>query len=901
MTTSEASSGVVLIVAPIGKDATLAAELLGKSAFRTRICLGLAHVAEQLGDDTDALLIAEEALVAAQIPMLLHVLARQPAWSDVPVIILTSAGSDEDVGIRILQSFGPAANITLLERPLRAVTLVSTLKGALRARRRQREVRDLLAQRENALTSISDSFAALDGNWHYIYVNERAAELAGMRRDEMIGRSIWEINPEAVGGTFHTYATRARETKQPQNFEQFYSRWNCWLETHIYPAGNGVVVFRADINERKAAEAAFREKEEFVRLLLDSAADGFYGVDREGVTTICNAAFLRMLGFDSEEDVIGKKLHAVVHHSHPDGSHYPKEECPIYRTAQTGQPAHIEDEVFFRQDGSSFPVEYWAYPIVRDGELRGAVTTFIDITERKAAERAVRESEKKLRFIADHAEMVLIAQCDAQEQYLFVNAPYAARYGKSRDQLIGHTVRETIGERAYAPMAANVAAVLRGEHINCELEMPYETGARWMNFSLVPDVSADGEVRSFLAVIQDVTERKKAEFVLEEAKRAAEEANSAKDHFLAMLSHELRTPLTPVLMTVAALQRDPSLSDIVRSDLEVIERNIELEALMIDDLLDLTRITHGKLALHSGAVDIHGLLDHALGICAADLEGKNLRVTRKLRATERSTWGDSARLQQVFWNLIKNAVKFTPPGGEITVTTRNVNQRIVIEIADSGIGIAPELLPRIFDAFEQGGRKITGRFGGLGLGLAISKSVLDLHEGSVTASSGGRDRGATFTVTLKAIATNLLNGPVYTLEGDGEASGAHRILLVEDHEDTARVLHRMLSAAGYVVGLAHSLKQARRLVVEQEFDLIISDMGLPDGTGLELMREVHSSRPMVGIALSGFGTEEDVRASHDAGFAEHLTKPVDWVHLQNEIERLLAGATTTGRAQAKTA
>lgn len=764
MTTAKPLSDAVLIVAPIGQDATLAVDVLEQAGIPARGCGRLAECLDRIGDTTLAVIIAEEALVAQELPLLLSALGQQPPWSDIPIIILTSTGGGDRMSLEVVDIFGPAGNVTLLERPLRSVTLISAVKVALRARYRQREVRDLLEQRETVLTGISDAFAALDHEWRYTYVNDKTAEYAGVAREEMVGRRIWDVYPDAKGGTFYQYALRAVETQQPQQFEKYYERWKCWLETRIYPALGGVAVFRADITERKNAEDAVREKEAFVRLLLDSAADGFYGVDREGVTTHCNLAFLRMLGFDSEEEVMGKKLHDVIHHSRADGSHYPKLQCHIYLTAQTGKPAHVDDELFFRKDGSSFPVEYWAYPIVREGELRGAVTTFIDITERRQAQIA-----------------------------------------------------------------------------------------------------------------------------LQRAKQEAEEANRAKDQFLAMLSHELRTPLTPVLMTIASLRRQTDISDDLRRDLEVLQRNVELEALLIDDLLDLTRVTHGKLELRQDAVDVHLELEHALNISAGDIAIKRMAVTRQFEAREHHCWADAARLQQVFWNLLKNAVKFTAIGGEIRLRTWNDRgHKIVVEISDNGIGIAPELLPRIFDAFEQGGRATTSQYGGLGLGLAISKRVVDLHGGTITAESAGPGRGATFTVTLDAMQTSLLEGPAVFLPPDKPGRATADILLVEDHEDTARVLCRVLEQAGYTVAHAGSVRAARALATERHFDLLISDVGLPDGTGLELMRSLREERDLVGIALSGFGTDDDLAASSAAGFAEHLIKPVDWPQLRTAIERLLA-------------
>ncbi|MEO5718509.1 MAG: ATP-binding protein, partial [Chthoniobacterales bacterium] len=242
---------------------------------------------------------------------------------------------------------------------------------------------------------------------------------------------------------------------------------------------------------------------------------------------------------------------------------------------------------------------------------------------------------------------------------------------------------------------------------------------------------------------------------------------------------------------------------------------------------------------------------------------------------------------QVFWNLVKNAVKFTPPGGRIEIITRNLNPTCIeIVVRDDGVGIDPELLPRIFEAFEQGGRDVTSRFGGLGLGLAICHRVIDLHHGTIEAVSDGRGRGATFTITLDVMETSLLDGPATYLEGELTESKAVKILLVEDHEDTARVLRRILAKSGHEVSLANNVTDARALAAKKNFDLVISDVGLPDCSGLELMQHLSTTYDLHGIALSGFGTDEDLAASRAAGFAEHLTKPVDWERLKSAIARL---------------
>jgi CheY-like chemotaxis protein len=274
-------------------------------------------------------------------------------------------------------------------------------------------------------------------------------------------------------------------------------------------------------------------------------------------------------------------------------------------------------------------------------------------------------------------------------------------------------------------------------------------------------------------------------------------------------------------------------------------------------------------------------------------------VLRRFEAREHHCWADPARLQQVFWNLVKNSAKFTPESGRLEISTRNNEaHQIVIEIADNGIGIDAKLMPRIFDAFEQGGGVITSKYGGLGLGLAISKRVVDLHRGTIEARSEGIGRGATFTVTLNAMETSMLEGPVLFLESEPAPMQHIQILIVEDHEDTARVLGRILKNAGFDVSHAGNLAQARELAAGRRFDLLISDVGLPDGSGLDLMKALRDAQGLRGIALSGFGTEEDVTASMAAGFAAHLTKPVDWDRLRSEIERLVPAKDSAARSAA---
>ncbi len=375
--------------------------------------------------------------------------------------------------------------------------------------------------------------------------------------------------------------------------------------------------------------------------------------------------------------------------------------------------------------------------------------------------------------------------------------------------------------------------------------------------------------------------------------KEAQEANTRKDQFLAALSHELRTPLTPILTAVSS--HDPaSLSgEEVKEFFAMVRRNVELEVRLIDDLLDLTRIAQGKLRLNLHPADAHEILRHTVEICQEEIAAKKLKLTVQLDAGFSNVKADAARLQQVFWNLLKNAVKFTPSGGEVSVLTRNpVGEKIEVEIRDSGIGISPEALAKIFDAFEQGHANVTRRYGGIGLGLAIARAMAEAHEGSLRASSPGPGKGASFVVSLPVDRQSQAKPAVSPSTPPGElqpeAVSGGLVLLVEDHLDSARILSRTMQRNGYRVLTAATMAEALEIFAQNKVHVVISDIGLPDGSGLDLIRLLRRKRQIPGIALSGYGMEEDIARSRAAGFQEHLTKPVNWPQLEAALMRLLA-------------
>ena len=518
--------------------------------------------------------------------------------------------------------------------------------------------------------------------------------------------------------------------------------------------------------------------------------------------------------------------------------------------------------------------------------------------------REARESEGRFRQLADAMpQIVWTARPDGHLDY----------YNRRWYEFSGLPEGEQ-GDQSWTPILHpdDVRPCLELWRASVESGRPYEIeyrfrdragDYRWQLGRALPIRDEAGRVVKWFGTATDIDDRKHAEGALLAARDEAEEANRAKNQFLAVLSHELRTPLNPILLAASAMLDRPAEPEEIRPNLEMICRNVHLQARLIDDLLDVMRIVRGKMPLHWEVADAHHLVDQAAQICRGELLDHRLALVLDLAARRHHVNADPARLQQVFWNLIKNAVKFTPEGGSIAIRSANRpgpqgrGERLVFEVVDTGIGIDPEVLSRIFDPFQQGEMTITRRFGGLGLGLAICKGVVEAHGGSIEVESPGPGRGATFRIALDALpeAADKPDGdsgehpasrPLETANG---RPGALRVLVVEDEPTTLRLMARLLRGLGHAVTTAATIATALEAFDAAEFDLIVSDIGLPDGTGLDLIRQAVARRgPIPAIALTGYGMEDDIARSRQAGFATHMTKPIDFTRLEAVIREVAA-------------
>jgi PAS domain S-box-containing protein len=504
---------------------------------------------------------------------------------------------------------------------------------------------------------------------------------------------------------------------------------------------------------------------------------------------------------------------------------------------------------------------------------------------------ALHETAEEFHILVDSVEEYAIYMLDPNGNIITWNTGAQKIKGYSAEEIIGKNFASfyTAEDVATGRPQRNLNEAVRRGYIRDQSLRVRKDGSTFEAEVIITALRDDtGKIRGFSKVTRDITDQiRSREFEAE--KIAAQRASKAKDNFLAALSHELRTPLTPALAAATYLQDNAEkLPPEFAEDVEIIRRNVQLQARLIDDLLDLTRIARGKLHLDLEDCDAHTIIRNAIETATSAIAAKQLKLSIRLEAKEHRILADCIRLQQVFWNLINNAVKFTAQGGQITICTFNdERERFHFEIADTGIGIEPQRLASLFQPFEQADPSVTRQFGGLGLGLAISKRLVDLHHGTIEAESRGRSFGATFKVTLDTLPASTADRGRNNRVA-GKTSKPLRILLVEDHQDTRRTLSRLLTHFGHEVLTADNVRSARQVMGMDQIDVVLCDIGLPDGSGYEVALQARAKGHVKAIALTGFGTEDDVRRSKEAGFDFHLVKPINFQELQTVLDRVAA-------------
>ena len=623
-------------------------------------------------------------------------------------------------------------------------------------------------------------------------------------------------------------------------------------------------------------------------VILAAMAEPVLITDADGVVTYANPAGVRrfawdkLIGLPSAERVARSSMHK------PDRTPLAAGEDPF--AAALATRTHVLD---FRVTVETAP-GLWEWftanvvPIVEDGVVVGTIGVLHDVTEAVRVEADLADHAARLEAIVDQAsDSVFVV--DAGGRILFTNTVGEMLIAPTSDETpYERTLRLDVRAPDGLPLPAErlpSALALRGVTI-ADMEITCVVAGERRRFTAKahPLKTAGSAVYAAVVTLKDTTDDMRIREELERARETAEEANRLKDEFIAALSHELRTPLQPILGWTEVLRRHGTLDDVTAQALDAIRRNIRQQVRLVDDLLDLSRIVHGKFQLRFETFDLRAQVRTATEPFDEAAALRRVRLTLSLPPNPVPMWGDGARVQQIAANLIANAVKFTPPGGHIGVHLVTNEREALIEVEDTGDGIAPDDLPVIFEAFRQGGT--SRRRGGLGIGLDLVKRLTELHGGTVEAFSDGPGYGARFQVRLPLRVPPIRprRRPTPTTRLDGRT-----ILIVEDNTDTRQVLKYMLEIEGARVEAVESGQEAVDRAEALRPQIVLCDIGLPDMDGLEVARRLRARTGLEEtrlIALTGYGQPEDIRHALDAGFEAHLTKPINL----DQLLALLASA-----------
>ena len=647
---------------------------------------------------------------------------------------------------------------------------------------------------------------------------------------------------------------------------------------------SGLAFVRHSARVQAAIEDEVRRRRESLQNLLDSAAEGLYGVDTQGRCTFINRSALAMLGYEKESDLLGREMHALIHHSHPDGRPRRSDESRIAQSYRERRELHTSDEVFWRRDGSSFPVDYWSHPMLKDGELHGSVATFFDISDRIKMQAALREGEVRIAALVDAVNDGVLT-VDADRRIVVFNRAAERMFGVPASDAIGSSVER------FMPLGADDADTLVRELVGRR--------ADGHEFPLEASLSRLGTEGGTLmtAVLRDVTGLKTAR-AERQAREALEASSRAKTEFLSRMSHELRTPLHAVLGFSQLLRLDAA----PRLSLQQLERVDHIEnagahlLALVNDVLDLSRVESGQMIVTLESIDLRSVIEDALSMVAplaatvgvktwvSGLEGAP--ASRRAEAGI-SVVADRVRLRQVLVNLFSNAVKYNRAGGEVRVSWRASDDFCDLRITDNGIGIAPDKLGQLFEPFNRLGAE-SSKIEGTGIGLVLSRRLVGLMQGELRIESeAGRGTEVSLTLVSSHDAPRPARSPLPPSQ-HGPLDEALRVLYAEDNEVNVEIVRQLTKLRPSVIfDVAQNGATALDKAFLDQPQLMLVDMNLGDMTGIDLARALRADPATANIrlvALSADALPEQIDAALAMGFEDYITKPIDFRQLLNVLD-----------------
>ena len=731
----------------------------------------------------------------------------------------------------------------------------------------------------------------VDRDGKVIYWNHEAEKLYGWTAAEALGKDgVGLTTTLKTRRAARRVIARVRRTGKAWTGEAVVNKLDgtplpIWVSVMPLRDAAGTVVAMlglvVDITAKKKAKEKERASQDRLAAILEQLPVGVGVTNTRGRVILSNRV-LRSLAPEFLPSIDASNVHRWLTRD-AEGHAVSPDQWPGQRALRGETVAPGLEFLLTTDDGRSRWMLESAAPLRREGgAITGAIVIVEDITERKKAETALRDSEERFRLMADNLPLIVWLHDDVGRQ-TFVNQTFCDYFGVSREEMRGGRWQVlTHPDDGQAYVDEFMRCVRERQPFHARVRVKRADGNwRWMESWARPLFLPSGEFQGHVGTSADVTEREAAE-------EALREAAAHRDQFLATLSHEIRNPLAALRSGVEVLdlaQGDPAT---VRGIVPLLQQGISHLTHLVNDLLDVTRLQRGQVTLHKERIDLRRVIDEAVQYARPLLTDKRQALSLALPDVPLVVEGDKTRLVQALSNLLDNAVKYTPEGGRVALTVQSAERNVTIIVQDTGKGIAADFLPRVFDLFAQESHRPQSTYGGLGLGLPVVKNLVEMHGGTVTAGSPGPNQGSTFAITLPRLlepATQEDSVPVTSPEV--ATPHALRILLVEDNEGAAQAMMLLLERLGHIVRRTASAEAALQLASSFRPDVALVDIGLPQMDGYELARRLRVTEGLAEcrlLALTGYGTEADRQQALAAGFAGHLTKPVDLYALQTALQ-----------------
>ncbi|WP_413176083.1 ATP-binding protein [Anabaena azotica] len=886
---------------------------------------------------------------------LLSALRSNQHTREIPIILLSARAGDE-AKVEGLEAgaddylIKPFSARELLARVEATLKLAQLRRDAMQKEQLLRLEAETAKQKiETILSSINDGFYVLDRHWCFTYANDRSCQIMKMEREQILNHSLWDLFADTISTDIYIQFQRAFSEQTPLQFEYLYTTWNRWYEHRVYPSPDGLTVFVTDISDRKQAEL---EVQKFVSF-ADNSTEFIGMCDMNFVPFYVNKAARQLVGLDDTQQYSETPVREfffpedqdfIVNEFFPRVFREGKAEVEIrFRHFKTGEPLWMIYNVFHITNAKNQPIGLATVSrnitdrkqaelererlLAREhhyiNQLQGLTTAAV------AIHNSALSVEQVLQVITDQAASIIgvhqsVTSMTIDQNWsqaitaIYLSDKYAQwqNYDQKPDgsgiyalvcrlnrpirmtqtELEAHPFWRGFGKEAknHPPMRGWMAAPLVGQDEQniglIQLSDKYEGDFTEADEAILMQLAQMASVAVENAQLYQAEQQ--ARSAAEASREEAQAANRIKDEFLAVLSHELRSPLNPILGWSKLLQNSKLDESKTKLALATIERNAKLQAELIEDLLDISRILQGKLHLTISPINLASMIQAALETVRLAAEAKSIQIEANLDSKVEKVLGDSTRLQQVVWNLLSNAVKFTPAGGRVKVLLEQVDNQAQITISDTGKGISPDFLPYMFDYFRQADSTTTRKFGGLGLGLAIARHLIELHGGTIQAQSQGEGLGATFTLRLPVMPSQPMVNPDPQSLTQSLDLNSVQVLVVDDDTDTRDFIEFVLEQAGARVITAASALEALTALMRSQPDVLISDIGMPEMDGYMLMRQIRALPPEQGgqipaIALTAYAGDFNQQQALEAGFQQHIAKPIEPEELIRAISRLL--------------